>query len=55
MFRLDRDFLIFVVLLLSVVLLNVIPMPAALKLPLFIVIVILQALFVYNGVKRHRR
>jgi len=53
-FRFDRDVLIFVVLLLSVVLLNVLPIPPSLKLPLFIVVVILQALFVYQGIKRHR-
>lgn len=54
MFRLDRDFIIFVVLVLAVVLLNALPIPPTVKLPLFILVVLLQALFVYHGIKRHR-
>jgi len=53
--RIDRDIVIFLLLLLAVVLVNALPLPPLVRLPLFILVVILQALFVYQGLRRHRR
>lgn len=50
----DRDFLIFFLLLIGVVLLNIIPMPSQLRIAFFIILVIMQVLFIYNGLRRGR-
>jgi len=50
----DRDYLIFFLLLLGVVLLNVIPLPQTLRMVLFALLVVAQAIFIYNGLRRGR-
>ena|GEM_PF-2769388 len=51
----DRDMIIFILLLLAVVAINAFPIPPGLRLVLFILIVIAQVIFVYQGLRRHRR
>lgn len=51
----DRDMLIFILLLISVVSLNHFPIPPGPRLLLFVIIVIAQAVFVYQGLRRSRR
>lgn len=50
----DRDFVIFILLLLSVVSLNYFPIAPGLRLFLFFIIIIAQIVFVYQGLKRSR-
>lgn len=52
--RFDRDMQIFLVLLFSVVLVNVLPLPPIVRLPIFILVVIAQAVFIYRGLTRKR-
>lgn len=51
----DRDFVIFILLILSVVSLNYFPIPPGPRLFLFVLIVIAQVVFVYQGLKRSRQ
>lgn len=50
----DRDYLIFFLLLIGVVLVRVLPLPQTLSMILFGMIVIGQVIFVYTGLKRGR-
>lgn len=51
----DKDMIIFLLLLVSVVALNHFPIPPGLRLFLFVIIVIAQVIFVYQGLRRSRR
>jgi len=51
----DRDMIIFILLLIAVLAVNAFPLPAALRLVLFALIVIAQVIFVYQGLRRTRR
>jgi len=51
----DRDFIIFLLLLAAVLVLNAFPIPPVPRLVLFILIVVAQAVFVVNGIRRSRR
>ena len=51
----DKDLIIFILLLVSVVSLNYFPIPPGLRLFLFIIIIIAQVIFVYQGLRRSRR
>lgn len=51
----DRDFVIFLLLLASVVSLNYLPIAPGPRLFLFVLIIIAQVVFVYQGLKRSRK